>query len=175
MKPLLIILLIIIVLFVVTGLLLPSQVHVERSIRIDAPPAAVFPYLNDLRAFNRWSPWAGRAPDTSYAFSGPDAGVGMRMRWYSEQPDAGSGSQEIIASVPDESVTMTLDFGEMAQAQSTLAIAPEGEGARVTWSFDEELSWNPIHRWTGLAVESLLGPDYARGLANLKQLVEAER
>jgi hypothetical protein len=174
MKILLKILITIVVLFVVTGLLLPSQAHVERSIQIDAPAASVFPYLNDLRAFNRWSPWAGRDPDASYAFSGPESGVGMRMRWYSAQPDAGSGSLMIVASVPHESVTMTLDFGEMGQAQSTLTIAPEGEGSRVTWSFDQELSWNPIHRWTGLAMEPLLGPDYAQGLARLKKLVEAE-
>ncbi|MEJ2322448.1 MAG: SRPBCC family protein [Gammaproteobacteria bacterium] len=174
MKILLKILITIVLLFVVTGLLLPSQVHVERSIHIDAPAVTVFPYLNDLRAFNRWSPWAGRDPDASYDFSGAESGVGMRMRWYSEQPDAGSGSLVIIASVPDESVTMALDFGDMGQAQSTLAITPEDEGARVTWSFDEELSWNPIHRWTGLAMESLLGPDYAQGLANLKKLVESE-
>jgi hypothetical protein len=173
MKILLKILVTIILLFVIVGLLLPSRVLVERSVLIDAPATKIFPYLNDLRAFNRWSPWAGRDPNATYSFSGPDSGVGMRMRWYSEQPDVGSGSQEIVTSVPGKSVTTVLDFGETGQARATLFITADGVSSRVTWRFEEELSWNPLHRWIGLAMDSLLGPDYEQGLANLKSLLEA--
>lgn len=38
--------------------LLPREVAVSRAITIAAPPEAVFPYINDLKKFNAWSPWA---------------------------------------------------------------------------------------------------------------------
>ncbi|MBS1269830.1 MAG: hypothetical protein MAG794_00782 [Gammaproteobacteria bacterium] len=34
------------------GYLLPDSAHVQRSIRIEAPPEAVFPYVNNFRNFN---------------------------------------------------------------------------------------------------------------------------
>ncbi len=51
-KGLLIVILILGAIFVGGGLLLPSQVHLERSTTIQAQPAAVFPYVNDLHRFN---------------------------------------------------------------------------------------------------------------------------
>ena len=174
MKTLLKILVTIVALFVVVGLLLPSHAHVERSITINASAEKIFPYINSLRMFNRWSPWYERDQDATYEFSGPDSGVGMKMNWFSEQRDVGSGSQEIIASKLNESVKTALDFGEMGQAIAEFRIRQEAAGSVVTWSFDEDISWNPIHRWFGLFLEKLLGPDYEAGLSNLKQLVESE-
>src|SRR5690242_9760531 len=93
------------------GLMLPGGVHVERSAVIAAPAVQIFPYMNDLRKFNEWSPWARRDPRTKYAFTGPDAGVGAAMTWQSEKH--GAGRQRITASVPDEKVVTALDFGAM--------------------------------------------------------------
>lgn len=173
MRTLLKTLITIVVLFVVVGFLLPSSAHVERSVTINASPDRIFPLINDLKAFNRWSPWSRKDPNTTYVFSGSESGVGMKVRWHSEQPDVGTGSQEIVASVPDESVRTRLDFGEMGQAVASFVIAPKGDASEVTWSFDTELSWNPIDRWVGLAMDKLLGPDYEAGLMNLKELAES--
>jgi hypothetical protein len=95
------------------GLMLPGSVHVERSAVIAATPAQIFPYMNDLRKFNEWSPWARRDPGTKYAFTGPDSGAGAAMTWQSEKH--GAGRQRITASVPDEKVTAALDFGARAR------------------------------------------------------------
>jgi len=50
------------VLYVVGGMLLPSEQHVERSIVVNTDPAEVFSLVNDYREFNKWSPWATVAP-----------------------------------------------------------------------------------------------------------------
>ena len=42
--------------FLMIGLWLPDAVQVSRSIEIAAQPEKVFPLVNDLRAFQRWSP-----------------------------------------------------------------------------------------------------------------------
>ncbi|WP_377517691.1 hypothetical protein [Microbulbifer taiwanensis] len=46
----------------------------ERSVTIAKPPQTVFPYVNNLRNFNSWSPWYQLDPNTKYEYSGPDEG-----------------------------------------------------------------------------------------------------
>ena len=49
--------------FIVTGYLLPKQVHIERSITVDRPANIMFEILNSYRYFNDWSPWVKRDPN----------------------------------------------------------------------------------------------------------------
>jgi hypothetical protein len=38
----------------------PDTFRVERSIAIDAPAEKVFPFINDLALWDRWSQWVGK-------------------------------------------------------------------------------------------------------------------
>lgn len=157
-------------LFIIVGLLLPERMEVSRSVGIDAQPATVFPLVNDLRAFNRWSPWSGG--DTGYTFSGPESGVGQRMTWRSDDPQVGSGSQEIVASRPGEEVTMRLDFGPQGAAQAAFFLEPADGGTRVTWTFAFDVGNDLIGRYLGLIMKGMVGAKYEEGLARLKRLAE---
>jgi uncharacterized protein YndB with AHSA1/START domain len=157
-------------LFICIGLILPGAVHVERTALIDAPPGRIFPYVNDLHKFNAWSPWAARDPATTFAFTGPEQGAGAQMSWDSEKH--GRGQQHIIASVPDEHVVASLDFGAMGTAQASFLLLPDGGATRITWTLDTDLPYNPLARWFGLVCPSLIGADYEEGLARLKALIE---
>lgn len=166
--------LIAVILFIlVVGLLLPSKVHVERSIVINAPPSTVFALINDFRKFNLWSPWAKLDPNTQYTFSGPDSGVGAKMAWHSENRDVGSGQQQILASTPDQHIQTALNFGDMGTAFATFDLAATDAGTRVTWGFDNDNGYNIIGRYFGLMMDKMIGPDFERGLANLKTLAES--
>lgn len=173
-RGLLITLLVLAAVFTGGGLLLPSQVHVERSAVIKADAAAIFPYLINYRLFNEWSPWAPRDPNAEYTFSGPDDGVGAKMSWRSDKKEVGSGTQQIVALKQHEQVVTALDFGEMGTAQAQFDLAPESDGTRVTWSLDTTLPLNPLSRWMGLLLEPLIGADYEEGLLRLKAKVEGE-
>jgi uncharacterized protein YndB with AHSA1/START domain len=162
-----------VLLFVVIGLFLPQQVHVERSITTTASPATVFGLVDGFRRFNEWSPWARIDPATKYTFSGPDTGVGARMEWSSAHPDVGSGSQEVIAVEPDHRVTSRLDFGMDNPTTSTILLEPQGTGTRVTWSLDSDFSGSLIGRYFGLALDRMVGPDYEKGLAQLQAVAES--
>lgn len=59
---------------------LPSQVTVARSIVINAPEGAVFPYVANLHKFNDWSPWAARDPQLRVTYSGPEFRQGCAYR-----------------------------------------------------------------------------------------------
>src|SRR2546425_4588479 len=109
----------------VIGLLLPRQVHVERSAVIDAPRAAIFVQVNGYRNFNKWSPWFGKDPNAKYAYEGPEFGKGAKMSWSGDEKTVGSGSQEIIESRPFEAVTTSLDFGMQGKATATFTRSEE--------------------------------------------------
>lgn len=165
---------VLVALFVAVGFLLPGEVHVERETTIEAPPATVFTIVNGFRQFNRWSPWADIDPEnTEYHYSGPDHGVGARMEWRSDNPNVGSGSQEIVASEPYSRVVTRLDFGEMGTASATFLIEEtETGGSHVTWQFDTRLE-GLVERWMGLLMDGWVGGDYEKGLAGLKALAES--
>lgn len=166
---------VLIVAALIGGFLLPDTARVERSILIDAPPAAVFPFVNGFERFNEWSPWARLDPQTQYQRQGPATGVGARQAWLSENRGVGSGSQEIVESVPDERVRMKVEFtGFSGENYATISLAPEGEGTRVRWAYETAFHGNLLNRYFGLMLDRMLGPDYEQGLVNLKQLAEAQ-
>lgn len=154
--------------------LLPGRAEVFRSVIIDAPPGAIFPYLNSMQETEKWSPWLERDPETQLTYSGPEAGVGNTLNWTSENPQVGAGSQEIIASVPDQAVRTALDFGSMGTAVASFDLVPQGDQTQVTWGFVTDLGLNPMARWMGLMMDDWVGGDYEQGLSNLKTLVEAQ-
>ncbi|HEU0221086.1 MAG TPA: SRPBCC family protein [Paracoccaceae bacterium] len=175
MRLLLRILLIVAVILGIAGagsVLLPRDVIVERRIVIAAPAEAVFPQVNSLQRFAAWSPWTLYDPAMKQSFSGPEAGIGSRMSWESEE--IGSGSQEIVASVPNERVEMALDFGGSGQAEAWFELAAAGSGTEVTWGFHSDLGYNPVARYMGLMFPEWIGADFDRGLAALKNATEAK-
>ena len=154
--------------------LLPSKADVSRSITINAAPEVIFPYVNSMQQTEHWSPWLHRDPETKLTYSGPESGVGNVLNWSSDDPQVGTGSQEIVASVENQSVQTALDFGPMGTASAAFLLQPDGNQTQVTWGFESELGMNPMSRWMGVMMDRWLGPDYERGLMNLKVLVEGQ-
>ena len=146
--------------------LLPRTVHVERQIRVEAPPEDVFAQVNSLRAWNAWSPWEQRDPSMDSRFEGPDVGVGATHHWASSE--SGSGRQTIVGSEPPHRIETDLDFGAQGTARSMWTFERAGSGTVVTWGIDADMGNSPIGRWMGLMV----GTDFEAGLTNLKTVVE---
>jgi effector-binding domain-containing protein len=180
LKAIFVFLFVLVVALVGVAFVLPGSAHVERSITIARPASEVFAVLNGYRRFNDWSPWATKDPSAVYTYGGPAAGVGAKMSWHGDPKTVGSGSQEIVASKPEESVTTALDFGDMGRATAQFLLARAGGGTKVTWTLDTKaplgldarIVSNLIGRYMGLFMDRMVGPDYAAGLARLKALVE---
>lgn len=173
-KFLLVLVLLLAAVFVVGGMLLPDRVHVERGITIERPAANVFAVLNSFKRFNDWSPWAPKDPDATYAYSGPERGVGARMQWSGDPETVGSGSQEITLSEPDRRIETALDFGEHGTANASFTLTPqEGGATRVVWGLDIDNQGSYVGRWFGLLMDRMLGPDYETGLKQLKAMMES--
>ena len=159
------------------GFVLPDKVHVERQVVINAPPEKVFALVSDFHQWNRWSPWADLDPQTSYEITG--AGIGHRMVWTSEDPKVGNGAQTVTAAEPPARLVTRLEFGDMGKADATFTLTPDGGSTKVVWSLDSRMRdgvpflMQPMATYMGFFMDGMVGADYEKGLARLKDAAEA--
>jgi hypothetical protein len=168
----------IIAIAIVSLAVMSPKSHMERSVVINAQPAAIYEELISFKNINTWSPWMKLDPSMKHSYEGPEAGVGARMNWDSEDPNVGKGSQWILEAEENKRVKSGMNFGGMDGnfvAEFTLEPAPEG--TKVTWTYDGDVSNTPtmnaaFGKFFGAFTDSMLGPSYEEGLNNLKQRVE---
>jgi effector-binding domain-containing protein/uncharacterized protein YndB with AHSA1/START domain len=165
----------IILLAIVTAIITscsPTQYHVEREIVIDAPASLVFDHVNNHKMRDGWSPWEQMDPDMEKSYEGPESGVGAKYLW-SGNDSVGTGTLEIVESVPNEYIKSTLTFTSPWESTSTTAWKFEkiDGGVKAIWSVDGELPGYLF--WMGEEeMDEMMGKDFQKGLSNLKELTE---
>lgn len=168
----------IVVLIVIIGFLLPSNVHVEKSIEINKSPMEVYEIVNGFKEFNNFSPWASIDPkNTKYEFTGNETGVGSKMSWKSSNPDVGNGKQVVLENELNKKVKIRIEFEGMGNAISTWNLEDINGKTKATWQFDSDMGQNIFMKYIGFLVMGTsvgVGGDYEKGLANLKKYAEAK-
>jgi len=149
----------------------PRHYRVERSLVINAKPEAVLAHVADLSAWKSWGAWQERDPGMKLSYSTPSTGVGAWSAWESKKE--GNGKMTITELAPAK-VNYHLEFPDMGtQSNGAIELLAGTGGVKVVWTDTGDLGMNPIMRWFGLFLDkSIIGPDFERGLANLKRLVE---
>jgi carbon monoxide dehydrogenase subunit G len=152
----------------------PSEYRVSRSATIAAPSPDVFAHVNDLREFNRWSPFAQRDPQAANSYSGPQQGKGASFSWAGNH-QVGAGRMTIVESRPNEFVRMKLQFEKpfASDADATFTIRPEGGHTVVTWTMTGEKVFVSKLIGTFISMDKMIGGDFEQGLASLKTTLEA--
>jgi effector-binding domain-containing protein len=100
------------------------------------------------------------------------AGAGAGYKWASANSKVGSGDMTITSSTQD-SISTAMNFMENGIARGKFVFAKKDSTTKVTWIMESNLGMNPIGRIYGLFMDTLLGPDFEKGLANLKKVAEA--
>ena len=160
-------------LMVLIGFVLPGHYRVERTVVVQAPVEKVFSHVADLRNWPSWAVLFERDPALKLVSSEQTAGVGSTISWQSATQ--GNGSVEVTLYDPPKRMGYRLhfpDFGMTSRGDFTVTPVAGG-GFEVRWGDEGEIALNPIHRWMGLFMDRMLGPDFEAGLAKLKQVVEA--
>jgi len=162
----------IVVVLVVVVALQPAEFAVERSATIEAPPHLVYGYIENLREWEAWSPFARMDPKQKNSYSGPAAGVGAITSW--EGPEAGKGRATITAVEPDRQVDLRLEFQEPMQAtnRAVFTLVPAGSATTVTWRLEGRNGF--LGKAVGLLMDmdSMVGGEFEKGLASMKTLAE---
>ena len=177
MHPILIVLLSIVAILALLGIAVavqPSAFSVTRSAEFTAPPAAVFPLVNDFHNWSSWSPWEKLDPELKRTYSGTQAGTGAQYAWLGNK-QVGEGRMTITESRPGDLVVIKLEFIKPFTVTNTteFTFKPDGNQTVVTWTMSG--TKNFFFKAFGLfmSMDKMVGGDFERGLANMKAVVES--
>lgn len=174
-KKVLLGLLMLVIVLAAGSLLISSRQRVERTLEVAAPANAAFEQVNTLRNWERWSPWHGIDPHMLLTYSGPDVGAGASYNWFSQHPDVGDGEFKILKTEPYKFILAEMNFGPNGTARTSYTFDETSNGTRITWAMESEMGMNPLNKYFGLLfLDNMVGPDFERGLNNIKQIVEAQ-
>jgi uncharacterized protein YndB with AHSA1/START domain len=151
----------------------PAEYRVERSRTIAAPAAVLFDQVNDHKKFEKWNPWQKMDPESKTIYSGTDSGVGAIASWKGEK--VGEGSATITESKPGELVRQRMDWKAPMEGVSTVdfTFKPEGEKTTVTWAMYGTNNFMGKLMSVFMDCESICGPKFEKGLADLEKVVTA--
>jgi hypothetical protein len=163
---------VLIALLLVVAAMQPSTFHVTPSATIPAPVPVVFAQVNDLHAWEDWSPWAKIDPNCKKIFEGPRAGTGAVFAWAGNNK-VGEGRMEITESRPNELIRFNLKFLKPFKANNLteFTFKPEGNQTLVSWSMTGQR--NLMFKAVGLFMncDKMVGGDFEKGLAQMKSTV----
>ncbi|WP_348789367.1 SRPBCC family protein [Leifsonia sp. NPDC080035] len=147
-----------------------ASVIVERTERILVAPDRLLPMIANLPQWIEWSPWEGTDPGMDREYGGEPGTVGSSYRWEGDRK-AGAGSMRITAVDPD-GVSIDLRFTRPFRSTSDIRFVLDAEGddaTRVIWRMESPKTF--LSRFINL--DKLVGPDFERGLRQLKQVAES--
>ncbi|MCE9520664.1 MAG: SRPBCC family protein [Verrucomicrobia bacterium] len=173
-KKILLSLVAIIVIILAAAALKSPDYRVERSRTIAAKPEVLFDYFNNHKKFNEWNPWIKMDPAAKNTYTGPEAGEGAVASWDAE--NVGACSATITESKPGELVRERMDWKKPMEGTSTVdfIFKTTGDKTTVTWAMygrNENIMCKVMSLF--MSCESMCGPEFEKGLADLEKLVTA--
>lgn len=153
----------------------PNTFRILRSAVIDAPPERIYPLINDLHEWARWSPWSKLDPQQVVTFEGSPLGAGALMSWAGNKK-VGAGKMKIIESSQNERIRMKLQFLKPMKAINDVQfdLKPVGETrTEVVWTMSgkNEFMGKAVNAF--MNCDKMVGGQFEEGLSNLRALVEA--
>ena len=154
----------------------PAEFRVMRTATMSCPASKAFAKVNDFHNWEEWSPWAKRDPAMKKSYEGAPHGTGAVYTWAGNN-EVGEGRMTLTESRPCELIRITLEFLRPFKATNTaeFTFQPEDKQTAVTWSMEGKNNFLMKAFSLFMNMDKLVGGDFEKGLAQMKQLVEAEK
>lgn len=151
--------------------LLPSSYVVERAETVSTSPEDTYSYLVNLEAAKEWNPWIEQEPEAEFKIEGIPGVVGSSSEWNGKK--IGAGKQTLISLEEPKYIEYKLEFSKPSkgEAKGYFKLEDSSSGTKVIWGMKSE-NLGPFGRVMGLFMDSMLGRDFEKGLANLKNRLE---
>ncbi|HVR87618.1 MAG TPA: SRPBCC family protein [Planctomycetota bacterium] len=168
--------LVVVGIFLVVVAVQPSEFTVTRSATIGAPASAVFPYVNDLHQWDRWSPWEKVDPAMKRTYEGPGSGVNASYSWVGNK-EVGEGRMTITESKPNEMIRMRLEFFKPMEGTNDVTFSFRQEGAQtgVTWAMSGKKNFISKAVCMFMNMDQMVGGMFDKGLSDMKALAESKK
>jgi uncharacterized protein YndB with AHSA1/START domain len=151
----------------------PDRFRIARSIRINAPAAAVYQHIASMERFKAWSPWQDKDPGMKQTLGGPADGVGSWMEW-SGNGKVGQGRMEVVSAEPPARLAYKLSFLKPMKAENMaeFTLTESGGETDVTWAMTGDSPFMSKLFDAVMNMDKMVGRDFEQGLAKLKKVVE---
>lgn len=161
--------------FVIIGVFLPSSRQVTHSTETNRPARTVIDTLAGFGRFPEWSPMRRNDPDARFEVSGPELGVGARLRHVSEHENVGTGTWELVELTEGNRggrLVFELDNERHGRNKRMIFdVERRGRITTVTQTYSVDYGWSLPGRFAGLYVERNVGDGMARGLNSFAALM----
>lgn len=152
----------------------PSSFEVTRTATINAPASEVHALINDFHKWEGWSPWEKMDPAMKKTFEGSPVGQGAIYKWVGNS-EVGEGQMTILESQAPNLVKIKLDFLKPMTASNLteFKVQEAGAASSVSWSMNGQADFltKAFCLFLG-GMDKMVGPDFEKGLTQLKALAE---
>ncbi|MBC5773542.1 SRPBCC family protein [Pontibacter sp. KCTC 32443] len=150
---------------------LPGEIKIRQSIKINATPEQIFPYLNNPTDWKNWSAWnKNYDPTVIYMYGGPHRGVGARQSWIGDK--TGNWQMVLTQSVAPDSLGYVLtEQGKSVRTIGSFILEEQENGTLVTWQQTTPLEDNPLALYKGVWQKNKTEEELQQGLQNLQTLL----
>ena len=163
-----------VVLLGIASMVMSDEYDFERSIVIDAEPAAVHAYVGELKSWDEWTPWKQDDPSIEITYGDKTTGVGASQSWTGKD---GKGKLTFtrcdVASGIAYDMVFTAEDGTEMPAACAMNYEKSGKGTKVTWTMSGKLEGMGAGIFAAL-MPSMAGKMFDRGLESLKKKVESK-
>ena len=152
----------------------PNTYTVQRSLKINAAPEKIYPYLISFKKGLEWSAWDRTGEDVKRTFTGPESGMGAVYEF--EGKKSGHGKLSFKALVPNEQVKMDLTFYKPMQGSNDVTYSLKKEGAETVMTYHMTGPAPIIARiiWLFADMDKFMGDKFNESMQSLKTIVEAK-
>jgi Polyketide cyclase / dehydrase and lipid transport len=153
----------------------PDNFTISRQININATPADIFPWFNNLKNMNQWNPWAGQDAKSVITYEGPDEGPGAIYTWAGGKQGAGRFTILDVKAPNELNCRLEMIKPLAADNKINYSIADSGGITVVVWTMSGKNAF--IHKFmqTFFSMDNMVGKEFEKGLNSLKQIVEAKK
>jgi len=140
--------------------LLPSQVRISRAVDIDAPSAALYPRLAEVKT---WEGWNEFVQQYHHRREGHDTLVTDEMTVTITRK-----TDSLISSAWQQPGGYAFSGG-----YRIIGYAHDSARCTVQWYFDFHVRWYPWEKFQSIVFDQQLGPVMEKSLQNLKRQAES--
>lgn len=159
-------------LYLVGCLFIPSTYKVQRSLYVNAPIDIVFEEIKTFKKWEKWSPQKEKDPKLKSLYSAN--GGRLNSYWIWKGQKAGQGKITIIGVKDPKQILYrhSIQKPYLLELNGSLSLEPRGTQTEIIWIAE---GTNPFYlRVFNLVMDKNIGPDFEKGLALLKTIVERE-
>ncbi|MFL5751828.1 MAG: SRPBCC family protein [Bacteroidia bacterium] len=163
-------LLVLLVVYTIAMFFFSSKAYVERSLVINADKQTVFNQVNNLKNWEKWSPWHRIDPEMKITYSDTVEGKGAWYSWESKHKKVGNGKMTITGSYPTDSIQNDMNFMDNGVAKGSFYFMETDGKTTVKWTMQSDAPF--FFRWITVMMDKWVGPDFERGLHYLDSVCQ---